>query len=276
MNEETTVDAAISKGHKMVLYPVIIIIIVLIGLTIYLESLKYLPIWGLIAGFILSFIAAWFYWSIIITKWRLWAFENVRNVHELEKRAVQEKLIFRAGSFFEKTEIRNLSDREKWNLLQKKFDKEDEFHDDFTIPNETIIYFSKRTAYIGITVMLCCFGIGIYLLTKTNSYITGTIMSLMGAYFGYQEYKKSKNTEPQIILSNKGIQTISTGFYNWSDIENEEAIIESSGKYSHSYLTYYYPSGFEKLEIEELDTNVKDLNKLLILYRGRNKIKSKH
>jgi hypothetical protein len=42
----------------------------------------------------------------MITKWRVWAFENVRNVHELKKRAIQEKLISADSSIFEKTEIR--------------------------------------------------------------------------------------------------------------------------------------------------------------------------
>jgi hypothetical protein len=50
----------------------------------------------------------------MITKWRLWAFENVRNVHELKERAVQAKLIWPDHSIFEKMEIRSASDKERW------------------------------------------------------------------------------------------------------------------------------------------------------------------
>lgn len=40
MNETVTVDEAISRGHRMVTYPILIIIIGAIGITIYLATQK--------------------------------------------------------------------------------------------------------------------------------------------------------------------------------------------------------------------------------------------
>ena len=36
---------------------------------------------------------------------------------------------------------------------------------------------------------------------------------------------KFKKEEPQIILNDKGVETISTGFTSWENIENEQVFI---------------------------------------------------
>jgi hypothetical protein len=76
---------------------------------------------------VLGFIMPWFYWSLAITHWRLWAFENVRNVHELKNRAIKKKLIWKDGSFFETTEIRTALQKDHWIRLLEKFNKQDIF-----------------------------------------------------------------------------------------------------------------------------------------------------
>ena len=276
MNDTVTVNEAISKGHRMVNYPVMLIMFGMIGLTFYLGIQKLIPTWGFPVGFVLAFGLAWLWWSITITKWRLWAFNNVRNVHELKKRAVQEKLIWADNSIFEKTEIRSADDRKKLVALQNKFGQKDLFQEDLTIPNETIIYYSKGKNLVEMAVMLCCSGIGVYLLVKTDSYIIGSVFSVVGAYFGFKEYKEATNTESQITINSKGIKTISTDFYNWNDIENEEVISEGSGKHMHNYLIYDHPDGAEHLQIDDYDTDQRSLNRLLILYRGRSKKKTKN
>ncbi|WP_314060610.1 hypothetical protein [Empedobacter brevis] len=269
MTETVTVDEAISKGHKMVSYPVMIIMCGTIGLTLYLGAQKLIPTWSFLIGFVLALVFAWLWWSFMITKWRLWAFENVRNVHELKKRAIQEKLIWVDNSVFEKTEIRTVTDKEKLNTLSNKFKQDDLFQDDLTVANETVIYYSKGKNSVEMVIMFCCLGIGVYLLLKTDSYIIGLILSIVGSYFGYKEYKEATNTDPQIIINDKGIKTISTDFYSWNDIENEEVISKVSGKHIHYYLTYNYRDGREYLQIDDYDIDMRGLNKLLILYRGR-------
>lgn len=111
MFETVTVDEAISKGKRMINYPGFSIMLIILGLCFYLGIEKIWPFWIVPVGFVLAFVVAWLYWSIMITKWRLWAFNNVRNVHELKRRAIQEKLIWPDHSIFEKTEIRNPTDK---------------------------------------------------------------------------------------------------------------------------------------------------------------------
>ncbi len=273
MNDIVTVDEAIQKGHRIITYPTIIIIIGVFALCFYLIIQVSMTFWIIPIGFVLAVGFAWLYWSITITKWRLWAFKNVNNVHELKRRAIQEKLIWPEDSIFEKTEIRKPSDKENWNSLQSKFNQEDTFHDDYTIPNETLIYYSKVKNFIEMAVMLGCLVFGIYLLAVTDNYIIGFGFSLFGAYFSYKEFKEATNVEPQIIINEKGIQTISTQFYNWVDIENEVVISEGSSRHINYYLTYDHPGGREKLKIDDYKTDLNTLNKLLTLYRGRYKKK---
>lgn len=269
MNETVTVDQAISKGHRMVNYPAFIIIFAILGVCSYLGIQKILPFWIFPVGLLLAYGSAWLSWSIIITKWRLWAFENVRNVNELKNRAIQEKLIGADNSFFEKTEIRSKIDNEKWSILQNKFKQDDLFQNNSNVANETIIYYSKRKNFFEMSIMLSLLGIGIYLLVKTDNYIFGSIISILATYNGLKRFKKMITTKPQIILNDNGVKTISTEFYEWEQIKNEEVVKKSSG----AYFVYKHPNGVEHLHIGYYDIDVINLSKLLILYRGRNKEK---
>jgi hypothetical protein len=98
--ETVTVDEAIAKAQRTINLPVILFIIGGIGGTVYVASQKILPYWVIPIGIVLAIGLGWLYWSFMIPKWKVWAFENVRNVHELQKRAVREKLIWAEGSFW--------------------------------------------------------------------------------------------------------------------------------------------------------------------------------
>lgn len=273
MSKSVTVDEAITRGHRMVNYPVMLIMVGTFSICFYLGVREILSWWIFPVGFLLAFSLAWLYWSIMITRWRLWAFENVRNVHQLKKRAVQENLIWPDGSIFEKTEIRSSKSQRKLSSLQKKLDHHDPFADDLRVPNETVVYYSKSKLYTEIAVYVCLVASGIYFLID-GSHIFVSIMSLLGLYGIYDGYKKIVNIKPQIVLNNDGIGTISTAFFAWTDIENEEIKISGSGNNTRFYLTYDYPGGSERLQIENLTLNHRELDKLLIVYRGRNTMRA--
>jgi hypothetical protein len=272
MNKPVTVDEAIAKGHRMVNYPVMLIMIGTLGVCFYLGINEILPQWIIPLGFVLAFGLAWLYWSFMITKWRLWAFQNVRNVRQLKKRAVQEKLIWPDNSIFEKTEIRNAMSQRQWNSLQKKFDQDDVFTDNLRIPNETVVYYSKSKLYAEMAVLIGCVAAGLYFLVE-GTHMFVSLISLVCIYFIYEGYKKMVNTTPQIVINNNGIRTINTDFYEWRDIENEEITISGSGNNTRFYLTYNYPGGAESLTIENFTIDHRELEQLLIVYRGRNKMR---
>jgi len=263
MVENITVDKALYKGHKMVTYPVMLIMFGVIGLTFLFGFQKHPPVWIWPVGLSSSLILSWLFWSVSVPKWKVWAFDNVRNVHELEKRAIQEKLIWNSNSIFNETEIWKKEDKQKWELLQGKFLKKDEivFESDLKVPPETIICYSKSKNFIEMIVMLGCMSLGVYLIIQDNSYIVGIIFSLIGGYFAFKEYREATNKSPQITLNDKGIETINTKFYNWNEIFNENVEILGSGKHIHYYLIYEYPGGVENLLVDDFDVDYKRVEK---------------
>jgi hypothetical protein len=270
MDGNTTVEYAIKKGKWLIDYPAKTILFTSLIIGIILQSQNIITGWIIIpVTYILPFFLACFYWCITITKWRIWAFKNVRNVHELKKRAVQERLIGSDNSIYEKFEIKSRQDQNEWELLKSKFDKADIFQNDLSISKQTIIYYSKIKNLFQMLLGISCIVIGIYLSSDSKNIIFGILILVLGVYLSYKEFREAFNTTPQIILNEKGIETINTKFYNWESIQKEEVIRDGFGKNTHYYLVYDYPNGKEYLKIDDYNTNMKILNKLLILYRGR-------
>lgn len=266
--ETVTVDQAIARGSNMRGWPSFGILVLTLALTAYLKYLFLLP--GIIigAGFIFGLFLMWLYWNFMVTRWRLWAFEHVRNVHELKKQALKANLIGEDGGFSEGMEIRTKAQKEKWELLKQKFKQADVFNDDYSVADETLIRFSKIKTLFEVILYLGMLGVGVYLVVL-HSYLWGGALCALGAWFAFREYQAMNNREPQIILSLKGIQTATTPFYSWADISNEDALDESTTKTTRQHLVYDYPSGSERVDIEDLDIDIAELGRLLRVYRGR-------
>ncbi len=117
MKTEISIDAAINRGHLLVNLPVFIAMFGIPSLFHMLDADKKMVLIGLVSGFILG----WLVWSCLITKWKIWAYENVANLDELKRKAIEEKLIWRDGHIFTKTEIRSRTDKIKLRALEKRF-----------------------------------------------------------------------------------------------------------------------------------------------------------
>jgi disulfide bond formation protein DsbB len=270
MNEQVTVDEAIKKGHQMVTNPVVILMFVILFLSTYLAISQ--DIWWMWpVGIISCATIPWLYWSIRITQWKIWAFKNVRNVHELERRAVREKLLWPDGSIFNKTEIWSTFRKQQWIALQSNFNVDDVFvfEEDPTIPYETIIYYSKKKKIAGITVIVLIIVIGIILLATGVQYLLGIVLCTLGAYVVITEYKHINDRSPQIIINEKGIQTKSTPFYGWRNIWDEEVVLDTSDEYNSYYLSFRHSDGLTKVQTADLDIHHNVLKRLLNIYRGR-------
>jgi hypothetical protein len=65
-----------------------------------------------------GFILAWLAWSLLVTRWRLWAYQRVDDIGELKDCAVRAGVIWPEGHFFERTEIASKEVREKLTALE--------------------------------------------------------------------------------------------------------------------------------------------------------------
>lgn len=121
----------------------------------------------------------------------------MRNVHELKKRAIQEKLIWNDGNIFEKTEIRSTEDKSK---LEKKFEQEDEYREDYFLPPKTEIHYSKTYSYIELGISILIIGVGIYFFSNgdTKQNVLGAIMTGIGLFSTIKEFRKILDRKPKM------------------------------------------------------------------------------
>jgi hypothetical protein len=271
MNETVTVEYAVARGRKLLVFIPLIILLAFIFGFLYLISEFKMPWWLIVVGFTGGIVFSWGWWNYNVLKWKLWAFENVRNVHELKKEAIAEKLIYADTSIFAKTEFQSKSFKAKWATLENKFLKEDYFEEDFSIPEETSIFYSRTQAYGGLVLFILIISGGIYLFLDGKSRIVGLFCIAIGCYALLTTVRKLFNKNPQIVISNTGIQTSKVPFVEWSKITGEDAVREGFGKNARDYFVYTHPGGVTKIEIGEFDTRRAKLLKLLIHYRGRNR-----
>jgi hypothetical protein len=268
MFETVSVDEALAKGRRSVSYPAIFILIGLLIAACVASGMMESG-WVIGGGVVVGFALAWLYWSFNVTKWRLWAFENVRNVHELKKRAIKDQLIWKDDSFFAKTEIRSADDQARWDALQSKFILPDIFNDDSTIPAETQIRYSKKTAVFQMVLGVILLCVGGYVVMQPRQQYICIILFIGGGALLIAGLRHYNNPKPQIILNNDGVSTADTPFFSWDDVTNEDTKVVHRGKSSRTYFIYNCPAGEKKVDLGELATGKRKLEKLLRIYRGR-------
>lgn len=70
-------------------------------------------------AFLVSWPLAWLTWSLLVPRWRIWAYERVENLDELKACAVAVSLIWREGHFLERTEIRSPDQQRRIRELER-------------------------------------------------------------------------------------------------------------------------------------------------------------
>jgi len=58
------------------------------------------------AAGMIALVAPWLWWSFTVPRWRLWAYQRVDDIGDLNRWAVRLSLIWPEGHPFERTEIR--------------------------------------------------------------------------------------------------------------------------------------------------------------------------
>ncbi|OIV43955.1 hypothetical protein [Flavobacterium johnsoniae] len=263
MKKTVTVNEAISKGKITLVYLPMAVMVVIITLGITLSVYDLVPGWTIPITFILGTLLGWITWSYFVNKWKVWAYENVRNVNELKRKAINQKLIWKSDSWFEKTEFKNSEQEAKLQLLQKKFLEKDVYKDDINVPKETLIYYSKTSIYFALAVSVGIILIGIYLVLEAEYW--SLILILIGLYLAYDQFTKLKNNNPQIVINDKGIKLRDEKLVSWKNIHDDNVFNQSSGRDSANFLSF----NNVMVEIDELDIKFEELEHLLHVYRVR-------
>jgi hypothetical protein len=269
MRGNVMVEEAISKGKVKLVYLPMILIILFIGLGVYLKTIELIEDWMIAVFVVVGFILAWLTWSYFVVEWKIWAFENVRNVHDLKRKAIQRNLIWKDDSWFNKTEIINYEQKQKLKLLERKFLEKDVYHDDITIPKETLIHYSKVSIAFGIGFGTVFLATGIYFFTENSKEYYYLFFLGLSIYFFYFSIAKLINNQPQISINSKGIQLYKSTLMEWEFIDSEYVENRRSGKHVNYYLVFKFRNKYQEYLIDELAITPEKLEQLVRVYRVR-------
>lgn len=198
-----SVDVAIKKGRIQLFWiPLSImfgfIILMIVAISVIKNGSIWIPICGF-GGFLLAFTSPFLYFFLVLPRWRIWAFSNVRNVHELKQSAILGQIYPKDGSFLWRFEIKTIEQKQQILELDQKFDIPDVFVEDYEIPFETSYSYSKieNLFYVLFTIGAALGGTALLL---QREYLI-SILLLGGAMFGTMTYKRLSAGGPVLAIS---------------------------------------------------------------------------
>jgi hypothetical protein len=113
---------AVARGHWMVNGCVLLIMLGVPILTFGAVTLFGHSQWSMIAAglaFLVSWPAAWLTWSVLVPRWRVWAYERVEDLDELKAIGVTVGLIWPDGHPNGRTELRSRAQQERIRELEQ-------------------------------------------------------------------------------------------------------------------------------------------------------------
>lgn len=134
-NRTVTIQQAIQKWKARGYLPMVLILLS----AIVLASILYIFSSGLYA--LVVFVGGVF-WMVRYgekrrTEWRLWAYDRVSDIHQLQ-RSAELAMVLKLRSH-DKIGVANAQQKERLMSLIKRFEEEQVFEDDASVPQETLI-----------------------------------------------------------------------------------------------------------------------------------------
>jgi hypothetical protein len=263
MKKYISIEKAVNKGRWLMVFIPLIVFLSTCMLVLFVNQIS-----AILMILFASFLLSWLSWSYNAPRWRIWALENVKDVHKLMDRAIEAQLIWPEDSLFNRTEIRTKAQKLKLQQLMKKFQEDIDYQDNISVPNEMNIYFIKRNIYFMIFIILTFNGVGIYLFCADKGYLYIVLALIMSFFIIKEDGKSLFNKEVQLVLNDKFIliAKFNEKFY-WNKIVNEEICFKNNSK----YLVFNYKNNannnaqYFEIEVGQLE----DFENLLEVYRFR-------
>lgn len=226
-----TIKEAITRGEKKIELPSKLIIISSLVLCIAL------PMMGLGWKFLLllpiGLILSMLYTSKTRTKWRIWAYENVADIHQLQRSAELAGLLMRQ-SVNSKGLFQSSQQKKILQQLLQRFSEENTFVDDPSVPDDTFIKVTK--GYFGSDNVIVLNSRGINVTPE-----------------GFCEWAEVENERIGHVSHNR--QNARTGLYVTGSPDD--------------YFRFECPLGRFNISVASLDVSTWELDWLLYMYRGR-------
>ena len=266
---EVSVDDAIKKGQLFVFNAQIALLLIFVLGPMLLSSFDWIEDktsnWLSALGFVFILI----YRSIATTKWRIWAFSNVRNVHQLQTKALDRSIITEPGGFWEKTEFKTKREKEILAKLQLKFKQPDIYKRPKNYPETIKIYTSRPIiAFHFVLATLLMTGLGFSFYEGNRDWYL--MLFFIGIiYYAQGLFRQLIDRKPQLILSKKGIESKEHKLYKWSAIKDFTIKKRMSNKSYEYYLEYGTPSKFVSFCLRDLHVGVDELREAFRIYGNK-------
>lgn len=224
-----------------------------------LALIEFLPYWTLLLVIPLAFLSGLYVESRNLYQWQIWALSNVRNVHELKAKGIRAGLF---DSWSEKIFRPTSAERFQLENLRVKFDQQDVFADDKSVPSTVEIYFSKAQNRLQLltssvlsvffTTVVCLFvpEVGLDSGTKIAGFIFFILIWLVLLSQVVQNFREMYATGAQLVLTNDGL-TLKRRFFPRSEIDH--IAIWENGKEATLSIKLSYTRIEWKEDITDLD-----------------------
>jgi uncharacterized membrane protein len=268
MNEQRLVDKAIAKGQLTVNLPVAVIFISTMAGFLYfqrkLEYPEYFSLIGLFAGIILSSI----FWSLSLTRWKVWAYANVNDIALLKKEAIKAKLTWPDSSIFNRTVIQS---KRQMSLLIELENKKNTIPfpkiDLKNLPKTTVIKYPLGNTIFNLALPIFMTSVGIHLLLSGSNILGGIIVLFCLLRF-YRTVKNLGNeSRTTITLHEKGI-TIGKDRFDWNEITEIEATFGVAGREDQELKIKTLNNVFN-LSIGDYNLPADEINERIYTYRNK-------
>lgn len=221
-------------GHVVIHVPALLLSIGLpiIAFTVF-DALVYKIAFAIIT-FIIGIVTSWLLWSLLITKWRLWAFNQIHEEdwYKLKELAIINKLIWDDGSAFELTEIRTNEENEYILEITEKIREQEQIEEiklDLSTPEELRFKFNKKEILAELISKILLLAISIVLFF-TNQITLGFIFLGIILIYGdsYKLLNQLFNNEDYLSINEKGIVFLlpDEQRIDWEDIDKLAINIE--------------------------------------------------
>jgi hypothetical protein len=193
--------------------------------------------------FILNIALIFLYWSIAVSRWRVWAFSRITDIENLYKRAVDDYILPQEGNFFRRLEWKTTYQKAFWadvrhRLIQGTAIKE--VVEDFDLPKEKYIYYSRSDLWLWVLFPIVWCG-GSFYAVKQLLYPSGKsedialiyLTPIFLAFTAKPWYNITKRIfiqrYPLIILDSIGIFVHPHGKVEWKNVHNIDVNTEGYG-----------------------------------------------
>jgi len=262
---QISVEKALTRGRWLLRYiPVVLTIILTTVFTVSSTGIQknyfstYVSI-ALIIPLLLGYLAT------VSTYWRIWAFSRVTNVHQLKRRAIKEKLLTSDSNELPRIAFPSSAQKAAWTQIKRRFFDEDVFYDDKSVPERTLIFYSRKIAifFFILGIVIVYFATLFTVTGRLKGYVMATTIALFGFYLIWRASKKISRRKPVLTLSSQGIIVLDSELLTWAAISDWQFVYRSKNYYLD------INDGLHSIKLNTLRIRRRSLLYLLEIYQQR-------